>query len=413
MLVEDDPADAGLARLALGPVPRITVAQSLGEVRDAAKRGAVFDVILLDLSLPDSFGFSTVTATRAAFPGTPIVVLTGLDEPSVEAQTVEFGAQDYIVKCAYDSDSLQRAVRHAIVRQQLEARLTKSEAEHRTIFKLAPDGIFVIAQDGTVVSANPAALRMFQRADEDSVVGHPITELLPDVEALTRGTDGGTEMRAEGRGLRNGVAFPVALAVASLDEARTLLMVQDITERQQWISQLEQLARTDPLTGLANRRVLEESLEVEFKRCKRSGEDFALLMIDIDHFKKVNDVYGHDAGDLALIALSKVFLNTARDIDLPARFGGEEFVFLLATTNPHGAWEVAERIRHAVSKTLIESPAGNFNITVSIGVASFDPDDANWQEPLRRADQGLYAAKAGGRNRVVALSREDLVVRVV
>ena len=408
MLVEDDPADAGLARLALGKKPTITVAGSMEEVLAAKHRGEVFDVILLDLSLPDSFGFSTVSVTREAYPFTPIVVLTGLDEPSIEAQIVEFGAQDYLVKCGYDSDSLQRAVRHAIVRQQLEARLTKSEAEYRTIFRLAPDAIFVVTDSGSIVSANPAALRMFDEGDETGIVAREITEFLPDLAAVFRNDGCVTEGRSEGSGQRHGATFPVSMATAPLDDGRILVMVQDITERKQWITKLEQLARTDPLTGLANRRVLEESLEVEFKRYKRSGEDFALLMIDIDHFKLVNDKYGHEAGDRALCAMARVFEKTARDTDLAARYGGEEFVFLLAATSPKGAVEMGERIRVAVGNIGIESAAGAFNFTVSIGVSSFDPDDQDWQEPLRRADQGLYAAKSSGRNLVVSVAREPV-----
>ena len=132
-------------------------------------------------------------------------------------------------------------------------------------------------------------------------------------------------------------------------------------------------------------------------------------MIDIDHFKQVNDTHGHEAGDRSLRALAKTLKTMARATDLPARFGGEEFVFLLVGADPAGAAEMAERIRMAIAQMVITSPTGDFGVTVSIGVAPILIDDESWSDAMSRADKAMYRAKRSGRNRVVTVNAERLV----
>jgi len=192
--------------------------------------------------------------------------------------------------------------------------------------------------------------------------------------------------------------------VAALGEETTLVVVRDITETVRLTSELRQLARTDPLTSLANRRVFIEAAEVEFLRFKRFATPAALLMIDVDHFKAVNDTYGHDVGDTALVALAKILETSARGTDLAARFGGEEFVVLLAGTNSPGAIDTAERIRDAVAAISIPTIVGPLCFTVSVGVTEFSSGDDDWSVAMRRADQALYEAKAAGRNRVTIVN---------
>ena len=176
----------------------------------------------------------------------------------------------------------------------------------------------------------------------------------------------------------------------------------DITQRKRLEEKLQELARTDPLTGLANRRTFVETIEAEHLRSKRFGSVTAILMIDIDHFKLVNDTHGHEAGDLALVALATTLKKQVRATDLPARFGGEEFVVLLVGTELSGALEMAERIRSAVAEIAVTLPSCSFGFTVSIGVSTFG-DEEHWSAAIRRADQAMYRAKAAGRNRVVSI----------
>ena len=410
LLVEDDPGDADLVKLALAPQSprsRLTHAKSLAEGLAAKPHRAEFDVILLDLSLPDSFGFATVDAFRKAYPTAPIVVLTGLDDSAVEQRTVESGAQDYLIKGDFDDRGLMRAIRHAVARHNLEKRLVESEAKHRAVVSLAPDAILVVSPDLALTAANQAAANIFGTVYPDAMVGLALDSILPDAGALLERNQGLSEIRGDGIGIRGGIAFPVAMAIARLADGGFLIMATDITERARLASELRELARTDPLTGLANRRALIDAIEIEFHRGKRSGAIASLLMIDVDHFKRVNDTHGHEAGDRALISLAAVLKRMTRVTDLGARFGGEEFVLLLAETDLSGGVEMAERIRVSVMRALVVSTSGNFGLTVSIGVTTLAGNDADWSEAIRRADNALYQAKAAGRNTVASIAPND------
>ncbi|PWW05094.1 PAS domain S-box-containing protein/diguanylate cyclase (GGDEF)-like protein [Paenibacillus cellulosilyticus] len=159
--------------------------------------------------------------------------------------------------------------------------------------------------------------------------------------------------------------------------------------------QLETLALTDPLTGLKNRRFFNESLLSHLSKFHRSGELFSIALIDIDRFKSINDTYGHPVGDLVLTDLARLLNTSSRETDVTARFGGEEFVILLAGADESQAVHVAERLRAAIEAATL----GNLNITASIGVATITLEDTD-DRLINKADQALYESKASGRNRV-------------
>jgi len=169
--------------------------------------------------------------------------------------------------------------------------------------------------------------------------------------------------------------------------------------------QLELLLVTDPLTGLSNRRHLMETLEIETRRAKRSNSPFAILMVDVDHFKKFNDKHGHVAGDEALKAVARVLKEVMREADHVARYGGEEFLVALPDTNIDGAVMAAERIREKLAQTGMLFQGKSVQLTLSTGIAEF-PADGKSPEPLiAAADAALYRAKRGGRDRVKRASR--------
>jgi len=164
---------------------------------------------------------------------------------------------------------------------------------------------------------------------------------------------------------------------------------------------LEQLATTDPLTGIANRRKMTEQIAHELERARRFRHPLSLLMIDIDHFKRINDTYGHEVGDRAILAVSLLLTETMRGIDLAARFGGEEFVLLMPETHAEVAALAAERLREAMSALRVLADDGaQVALTVSIGVSSADPMGVldTPSSLLVRADKALYRAKKEGRN---------------
>jgi diguanylate cyclase (GGDEF)-like protein len=167
---------------------------------------------------------------------------------------------------------------------------------------------------------------------------------------------------------------------------------------------IEAMATTDGLTGLLNHRVFQEKLSAELRRQNRISGPVSLILTDIDHFKKVNDTYGHPVGDLVLKGVSKIIRATARDIDIPARYGGEEFAVILPGTDSAGTKHIAERLRKAVMNKTFSADGRSFAVTISLGMAT-SPSDAKAKEALlEKADQALYEAKHGGRNRSVVWS---------
>jgi diguanylate cyclase (GGDEF)-like protein/PAS domain S-box-containing protein len=202
----------------------------------------------------------------------------------------------------------------------------------------------------------------------------------------------------------DGSSFPVEFTVAAIREnnqiSGSVMVFHDITDRVLMTQKLQELANTDPLTGLNNRRSFSVAADAEFQRCTRFKSSAAILMIDIDWFKAVNDTYGHDAGDSALVHLAHVLENSIRVTDTAARYGGEEFVLLLVETDLSGALEMAERIRESARSIVVRSPTGDFSFTVSVGITMIDQQDEDWTVAMSRADEAMYQAKSNGRNRV-------------
>ena len=177
-------------------------------------------------------------------------------------------------------------------------------------------------------------------------------------------------------------------------------------EKARIYQQVEELAVTDGLTSLANHRRFQEKLREEFARAVRHPEPVSLIFLDLDHFKKINDRYGHPAGDAVLRGLARILKSAAREIDLAARYGGEEFALLLPNTDSGGAVKLAERIRKLTEQGTFQiEGGGKIGVTVSAGVASFPEDASTPQEILERADYALYVAKEKGRNRTVPYRR--------
>jgi diguanylate cyclase (GGDEF)-like protein len=166
------------------------------------------------------------------------------------------------------------------------------------------------------------------------------------------------------------------------------------------------MAQRDPLTGIANRSALDDALRREISHAQRQDSSCALLIIDIDHFKAVNDKYGHIIGDSALRALAQRADQCKRDGDLLFRYGGEEFVILLRDTDLSGAQLLAERIRACLASAPCSCAGIDLHLTVSIGVSNLQSGDSP-VTLFARADQALYSAKRGGRNQVCVAARAD------
>jgi diguanylate cyclase (GGDEF)-like protein len=170
--------------------------------------------------------------------------------------------------------------------------------------------------------------------------------------------------------------------------------------------QLAVMATTDTLTGVSNRGSIEQFLDNEASRAKRFGTDLAVAMVDIDHFKRVNDTYGHPVGDRVIREVSRAITDTIRTVDQVGRYGGEEFLVVLPGADLEGAMILGERVRETVAALYLE-PQG-IAPTLSCGVAVWDPGVTSWNELVSAADQALYEAKRNGRNRVCAHNPESV-----
>lgn len=300
-------------------------------------------------------------------------------------------------------------------RQRLaEAALLKSENRFRNALEHAAIGMALVSPDGKFVQVNHAFC---------DLVGYEQEELLNlNLEAITHPEDIAKdrahikEMEAnkirsyeiEKRYLRKDgrivwVQNTVSVSRDATDGQRQIIQqVQDITERKELARQLEHEARTDFLTGLSNRRHFLELAAQELVRVRRYRSPLTLAMLDLDHFKTINDTYGHEIGDKVLIELAELCRRTLREADVMGRIGGEEFAILLPQTTGEQAYEIAERLRAAIAATEIPIERGlPVRFTVSLGITSFVGSDTNIDMLLSRADKALYAAKREGRNRVV------------
>ena len=213
------------------------------------------------------------------------------------------------------------------------------------------------------------------------------------------------DLNTKVRGLESGACdyitkpFEPAEMVARVHVQMQIKTLQDELRRSNHL--LMELAQTDPLTRLYNRRHLYEKLDVELNRCYRGGKPISLIMTDIDHFKRVNDQFGHQVGDEVLTKVADLLQQQLRTYDLAARYGGEEFCLVLPETDLDSACDVAERIRKSAEDMSFPAPMENYTLTMSFGVAAYDgTTEGEIDEIIRFADDALYDAKHSGRNQV-------------
>lgn len=293
-------------------------------------------------------------------------------------------------------------------RLQLEQRLHDALNLKHKIITDSPIGIITYKASGPCVMANTAAAR---------IVGATVEQLLQhNFKAIPAWAKYGLLAMAE-EALNTGLSmcgekyiettFGAKIWInahftpfSSCGEQHLLFMAEDITERKRMESELRSLATMDSLTGIYNRRTIIEIGNNELARCSRYNQPLSLLMLDIDHFKHVNDTYGHAVGDQALRQLASRCNELMRNIDSLGRLGGEEFLVILPQTNLGEARIAAERLRQAVAGQPIQYQDKSFNITISIGVSDCCPNDEDIETAIHRADIAMYRAKENGRNRV-------------
>ena len=276
----------------------------------------------------------------------------------------------------------------------LEFALTRAGYQVRTAHDGEEGLAAIISFDPDLIVSDIMMPRMNGYELARRVRENPQTRFIPIILQTAAGSRAEDQRLGSEVGALGFITDPTDLDLL-LARARTLL------DFKSYLDTCEEQASTDHLTGLANRRRFERQLEREVARTARHGRPFSLITIDIDHFKQVNDTYGHEAGDEAIKTLARVLQQGTRGIDLAARIGGEEFAVILTETNLSGAVEVAERLRVTLKSIEIQ-PVGQ--IAASFGVAECPSQAETARELVARADAALYEAKREGRDRVARAS---------
>ena len=307
--------------------------------------------------------------------------------------------------------------------EKITRALKEKEYQTRLLIENSPVSIHEIDRDGKITFMNKAGLRMLGLTNEDEVKGTLYVNAVNDKdrlrvsELLARAYAGETNhFEFEGCGTPKKMYTSSFIPILDKNDRLEKLMgiTEDVTDRKNAEEQLLRFAFYDPLTKLPNRRLLNDRLEQAMSTSKRSGYYSALLFLDLDNFKTLNDTHGHDSGDLLLIEAAQRISNCVREIDTVARFGGDEFVVIINNLDidkkiaTEKAYIVAEKIRLALEKpysltckqTGNESSVVKHYSTSSIGVVLFINHDASTEDIIKWADIAMYDAKAGGRNQI-------------
>ncbi|MDR3451042.1 MAG: diguanylate cyclase [Alphaproteobacteria bacterium] len=317
---------------------------------------------------------------------------------AVTMRVVDWGGEAAMMLTAFD-----------VTRQvEVEHDLLKNEQRLRAVLEILPYPIYIARRaDGQILFVNRKSCLLFQESAGQLLrsrsTGFYIEQ--KDYDSIKALLDKVADIRDIEVRMKTGQGrvFTAELAAITLDYGgapAVLVALNDISQRKEMEAELFRQASTDSLTGISNRRYFQNQAEQELRRARRFAREMAVMMIDIDHFKKINDTHGHAVGDAAIQGVVKRALESLRQSDSIGRIGGEEFAVLLPETGLAAAFDVAERLRaHMQGKPIIAERVV-IPCTVSIGVAQLSAQDGGIEDLLHRADLALYTAKKCGRNRV-------------
>ena len=276
-----------------------------------------------------------------------------------------------------------------------------------TLVENLRDGVIVLDNQMRVIDFNPAVQKAFILS-KSAMIGKSLAQVIPELGSILAARKAlaldPIELELETDGALHPRLYE-ARFTGLLDNRSVqigqILLLRDITEQKNVQEKLQQLALTDPLTGLFNRRQFFELAQHEFKRSRRYGHAQSILILDVDHFKNVNDTYGHAAGDAVLQDLAQKCSEQLRSFDVMARYGGDEFILMLPETESDKASQTAERLRQVIESNRLETVSGPLQVTISFGIATLEEsDEISLDDLIDRADTALYIAKNNGRNQI-------------
>ncbi|MDX2112372.1 MAG: PleD family two-component system response regulator [Alphaproteobacteria bacterium] len=450
LVVDDVPANIKLleAKLASEYYDVITAKDGYEAIRETKEKKP--DLVLLDVMMPGMDGFETCKKLKEdpEISHIPVVMVTALSEKADRLKGLEAGADDFLTKPINDMALFARVrslVRIKLLLDELRLR-DKTTAQmgiqnQSNAFISDVSGASVLLIDDDEIQCKQVLGKLKETyqvewvKDTEQVIQKskekPYDAIL--ISTLLSGADG-LRLASQIKGQEETRNVPILVFVDEEDQrimfkalelgindyltvpvdknemtARLRTQIRRKRYQEALKSNYQQsvsMAVTDALTGLYNRHYLNAHLENMVKQSLKNGKNLALMIMDMDHFKSVNDTYGHDAGDLVLKQLAQIIIQISRSTDLAARFGGEEFVILMPETDPQAALGAANRLRESVESTPFTITSGEqLKKTVSIGVASLHPDGDSAESLLKRADEALYSAKNNGRNVVKVSSK--------
>jgi two-component system cell cycle response regulator len=405
------------------------------------------DLVLLDIMMPGMDGFETCKKLKedAELSHIPVVMVTALSEKSDRLKGLESGADDFLTKPINDMALFARVKSLIRIKMLLDELRLRDKTSLQMGIQPAEKNMFISDVSGAKIMI----------VDDDEVQGKQIIAKLKETysvewvtdpeQVITKAMAGDFDAILISTMLSGADGLRLASQIKSQEEIRNVPLLVFVDEDDKPImfkalemgindyltvpvdknemiarvrmqirrkryqealkSQYQQsvsMALTDGLTGLYNRHYLNTHLANMVKQAQQSGKNLAVMIMDMDHFKQVNDTHGHDAGDMVLKQLAELIIIASRSTDLAARFGGEEFIILMPETDPQAALNAANRLREIVEKTpfRINAQGETIHKTISIGIASLNPESDSVEGLLKRADEVLYNAKNSGRNTV-------------
>jgi two-component system cell cycle response regulator len=447
LIVDDIPTNVRLLEARLSAEYFEVETASSGREALAMVDGGDIDIVLLDVMMPEMDGFEVCRRLKSssATQHVPVLMITALDQPSDRVRGLEVGADDFLTKPVDDVQLMARVkslVRLKALTDELRARALTGqeiaiEEAMRAMDSINADGgrLLLVETDprhaerikgyldrsndvDILVNPGDAAMAIAGGSYELAIVSMSLTDFDPlrvcsqmrpaehsrtlPIILIAEEGDRPRVVRGLDLGVNDFIMRPVERNELMARVRTQIRRQRYAVELRRSMTQTLALAVTDELTGLYNRRYFDRHLALMLDKAREQDRDMALMLIDMDYFKDINDTHGHDVGDAVLREFALRLKRNIRGVDLACRFGGEEFVVLMPDTDYRQAQGVAERVRMAVAERGFEGSGGTvLTVTVSVGVALNEGKDDTPDTILKRADIALYRAKREGRNRVV------------
>jgi diguanylate cyclase (GGDEF)-like protein/PAS domain S-box-containing protein len=416
LMVEDNLGDARLLREMFKEQgshnTELTHVECMRDAEQHLETNAV-DIIVLDLGLSDAQGLEAIRRAHGVAPHVPLVVLTNLDDELLAAQALQEGAQDYLIKGQIDARGLLRALRYAVERKIMEEALFAEKERAQVTLKCIGDAVACTDSSGDITFLNLVAEQMTGFA-LGKAAGRPMAEIFKILDASSRETVPNLMEMAvrQNRTMqlpancvfvrKDGFEIPIESSVAPIHDRQGLVLgavtvFRDVSAAREMARQMAYSAQHDFLTGLPNRMLLNDRVNQAINLASRHKKKVAVLFLDVDGFKHINDSLGHRIGDRLLQAIAKRLVNCVRGSDTVSRQGGDEFVILLLEVEqPEGAAHTARRMLQAMSEAH-SIDQHDLHVSISIGVSVYPDDGLDAETLIKNADTAMYQAKENGR----------------